>query len=512
MAYGRQHAAEPAEPRAHQPLPGRPADAGAPGGACGGAGHRPPAPGGAPAEGGPDSAARRVGDRTKRRCAALDLGHDAGVMPKFRFALLLACLGCATSAPPATLTSPTAPPVTAEAQRVPFVYVAGYRPEILIFRLDQASGKLTPVGSADGGREPSFLAWDPGGPLPVRRERGGRGAGAGLRHRSGDRRADPAERSALGRVRPRPSVGGPRGQVRAGGQLRPRTPGHHRRAAHRPRRPPGATGRPPRLRRGDHAPLHHRRPQQPLRVRADARAAPTWRRCASIRATGQLEPNRPARVASAPRAGPRHMDFHPNHRFAYVINEQAMTLTAYAFDQNKGTLAEIESLPTVPADIPASARKDFSTADIHVHPSGKLLYGSNRGHNSIVIFKVDDSTGRLTLVGHETRHIARPRNFHIDPIGLAAVRGQPGRGHRHRVPHRRRQRAAGPGWAAHAGRGQALVRRGGDAAGSMTDCTVVTAACPDPAVAAAAGRRTGGGPDGRPGARTPPWRPGARDG
>jgi 6-phosphogluconolactonase len=71
----------------------------------------------------------------------------------------------------------------------------------------------------------------------------------------------------------------------------------------------------------------------------------------------------------------------------------------------------------VPADIPGSARKDFSTADIHVHPSGKLLYGSNRGHNSIVIFRIDDTTGRLTLVGHETRHIARPRNFHIDPTG-----------------------------------------------------------------------------------------------
>jgi 6-phosphogluconolactonase len=71
----------------------------------------------------------------------------------------------------------------------------------------------------------------------------------------------------------------------------------------------------------------------------------------------------------------------------------------------------------VPPDIPGSPRTDLPTADIHVHPSGKLRYGSNRGHNSIVIFRIDDTTGRLTLVGHETRHIARPRNFHIDPTG-----------------------------------------------------------------------------------------------
>jgi 6-phosphogluconolactonase len=132
-------------------------------------------------------------------------------------------------------------------------------------------------------------------------------------------------------------------------------------------------------------------------------------------ATGHLQPNRPNRVQSAPKAGPRHLDFHPSRRFAYVINEQAMTITAYDFDQDKGTLKEIETVATIPADVPAGT--DFSTADIHVHPGGKLLYGSNRGHNSIVIFRIDEGSGRLTLVGHETRHIARPRNFHIDPTG-----------------------------------------------------------------------------------------------
>jgi len=64
-----------------------------------------------------------------------------------------------------------------------------------------------------------------------------------------------------------------------------------------------------------------------------------------------------------------------------------------------------------------ASAKDFSAADVHVHPSGKWLYGSNRGHNSIVIYAIDATTGKLTLVGHETRSIDRPRNFHVDPSG-----------------------------------------------------------------------------------------------
>ena len=109
------------------------------------------------------------------------------------------------------------------------------------------------------------------------------------------------------------------------------------------------------------------------------------------------------------------MDFHPNGRFAYVINESALTVTVYGYDGDKGLLTEIESVSTIPAGV--TDRQGLSTADIHVHPSGQLLYGSNRGHNSIVIFRIAGDTGRLTLIGHETRTIATPRNFHIDPSG-----------------------------------------------------------------------------------------------
>ena len=119
------------------------------------------------------------------------------------------------------------------------------------------------------------------------------------------------------------------------------------------------------------------------------------------------------------------MAFHPNQRLAFVINEQALTVTSYSYQADQGTLTEIASVSTIPAEV--VERKGFSTADIHVHPSGKWLYGSNRGHDSIVQFRIDEATGRLTLVGHEQRTIKKPRNFHLDPTGqLALVANQGG--------------------------------------------------------------------------------------
>jgi 6-phosphogluconolactonase len=337
-------------------------------------------------------------------------------MPKFLSALLLTCMGCATAGQPTSLSSPAAPAVTAQSPRVPFVYVSGYRPEILIFRLDLAGGKLTPVGSADGGREPSFLAWDPAARFlfTVNEVDDGRVLAFAIDQATG----------GLSRLNDESSAGfGPAhlSVDRAGkfvlvanyADSRPGTIGVL---------PIGPDGRlAPPVDRHDFgvATMPHFIAADPSNhfVFVPVKGGPYVAQMRFDGATGQLQPNQPDRVVSAPKAGPRHLDFHPSHRFAYVINEQAMTISAYSFDHGKGTLKEIETVPTVPADIPASARKDFSTADIHVHPSGKLLYGSNRGHNSIVIFRIDDTTGRLTLVGHETRHIARPRNFHIDPTG-----------------------------------------------------------------------------------------------
>jgi 6-phosphogluconolactonase len=128
-------------------------------------------------------------------------------------------------------------------------------------------------------------------------------------------------------------------------------------------------------------------------------------------ATGRMKPNVPPQVAAAAGAGPRHLDFHPNGRFAYVINELDLTMTAYAYDAKTGLLRELQVLPTLP---PAADKVGASCADVHVLANGRFLYGSNRGHNSIVIYRLGDD-GRMTLVGHESRGINRPRNFTIDP-------------------------------------------------------------------------------------------------
>ena len=129
--------------------------------------------------------------------------------------------------------------------------------------------------------------------------------------------------------------------------------------------------------------------------------------------TGKLTANEPAFVSVAAGAGPRHLAFHPNGKFAYVINELNSTLGAFNFDSAKGTLSEIQVLSTLPADFHGKN----STAEVQVHPSGKFVYGSNRGHNSIAVFTVDEQTGKLTPAGEALSGGKIPRNFRIDPTG-----------------------------------------------------------------------------------------------
>ena len=133
-------------------------------------------------------------------------------------------------------------------------------------------------------------------------------------------------------------------------------------------------------------------------------------------ATGKLSENNPDRVMRPKGGDPRHMDFHPNGKFLYMINEHGNTITAYAFDSNTGLPTQIQDVPTLPSNFAGAAMN--TTAQILVHKSGKFLYGSNRGHNSIVIYAVDPATGMLTLVGHQTAGVGpRPRNFNFDPTG-----------------------------------------------------------------------------------------------
>jgi 6-phosphogluconolactonase len=116
-----------------------------------------------------------------------------------------------------------------------------------------------------------------------------------------------------------------------------------------------------------------------------------------------------------PGAGPRHFAFHPGGRYGYAVNELDLTVTAFAFDPQAGTLAPIQTLSTLPADV--TDTKGFSTAEIVTHPSGRFLYASNRGHDSIAMIAVDQATGRLTFLGAEPIRGKTPRNFVIDPTG-----------------------------------------------------------------------------------------------
>jgi len=131
------------------------------------------------------------------------------------------------------------------------------------------------------------------------------------------------------------------------------------------------------------------------------------------RATSQLTPHQPTFFATAPKSGPRHLAFHPNGRTLYAMTEYDNTVIAMTYDGDAGVLSALQIEPTLPADFTG---KSYG-ADIHVHPTGRFLYVTNRGHDSITIFAVDADSGRLTLVGREPVGGEFPRGFAIDPTG-----------------------------------------------------------------------------------------------
>jgi 6-phosphogluconolactonase len=129
---------------------------------------------------------------------------------------------------------------------------------------------------------------------------------------------------------------------------------------------------------------------------------------------GSLVANDPPFAQVAAGAGPRHFAIHPNG-FAYVINEMSVTVTAFRRDIARGSLTELQTISTLPPG--QSVESGFSTADVQVHPSGRFLYGSNRGHDSIVVFAIDQKSGRLTYVENRPTQGSTPRGFGIDPSG-----------------------------------------------------------------------------------------------
>ncbi len=128
---------------------------------------------------------------------------------------------------------------------------------------------------------------------------------------------------------------------------------------------------------------------------------------------GSLTANDPPYAKLDPGAGPRHLAFHPNGKFAYVVNELQSSITAFSYEASCGKLHKLTTVSTLPKGFSGSN----DTAEIKVHPSGKFLFASNRGHDSIAVFSIDSHTGTLTLVDHFPSQGKTPRNFEIDPAG-----------------------------------------------------------------------------------------------
>jgi 6-phosphogluconolactonase len=128
---------------------------------------------------------------------------------------------------------------------------------------------------------------------------------------------------------------------------------------------------------------------------------------------GRLTPNEPPASSLPAGVGPRHVAFHPALPVAYVITELRSGVTVFDWDAERGTLHEVQSVATLPGDF----RDENTTAEVAVHPSGRFLYGSNRGHDSLAVFRVDTASGRLTPDGHVPTRGTAPRHFAIDPTG-----------------------------------------------------------------------------------------------
>jgi 6-phosphogluconolactonase len=138
-------------------------------------------------------------------------------------------------------------------------------------------------------------------------------------------------------------------------------------------------------------------------------------------AKGVLTAAEPPFAATAPGAGPRHIALAPTGRTAWVINEIDCTIAAFTRDAGAGALTMLQTISTLPEG--EGVKQGFSTAEVLLHPSGRFLYGSNRGHDSLTVFAVDPQSGRLTFVQNQPTLGRTPRGFNIDPSGAWLVAG-----------------------------------------------------------------------------------------
>ncbi len=304
------------------------------------------------------------------------------------------------------------------------VYVGTYTGKgsegVYVYRLDSSTGALTPVGKTAGLTNPSFLAIDPRGRCVYAVRESGRGGGAVI---ALSRNATTGELTILNE---QPSGGqGPCYVTvdREGRFLMVANYG----SGHVAVLPIADDGR---LQPASSVVQHEGSSVNPSRQKEPHAhsivldAANRYVLSADLGIDkvmvyrfdsehGKLLPNDPPFVRCEPGSGPRHIAFHPSGKYVYVIEELSSTVEVFAYDADAGTLKPFQRISTLPEGFKGAS----TAADIHVHPSGRFLYGSNRGHNSIAIFAIDDKTGGLRLLGHEPTQGKNPRNFAIDPSG-----------------------------------------------------------------------------------------------
>jgi len=125
-----------------------------------------------------------------------------------------------------------------------------------------------------------------------------------------------------------------------------------------------------------------------------------------------------------PGIAPRHSSFHPTLPFVYVVNERQSSLSCYRYDAGTADISLVQTISTIPADY----AMNNSPADVHVHPNGRFVYSSNRGHNSIAMFRIDETNGRMSLVDIASTQGSTPRGFNFEPSGRFLFAGNQGTG------------------------------------------------------------------------------------
>jgi len=315
---------------------------------------------------------------------------------------------------------------TAEEAGSLFVYVGTYTSGddkgVFIYELDLKTAKLTPIGASGGVKNPSFVELHPNGTFlyavsEVSGKNGGAIAAFALDPKTGK----------LTKLNEQSSVGaGPcHLSVDAGGKFVLAANYGGGSVVSLPIQDDGSLGKAVSFIQHEGSSVNPRRQQGPHAHSINLDHTNHFAMAADLgldevliyrfdAQTGKLSPADPAATKTAPGAGPRHFAFHPGNKFAYVINELESTVTTFSFDAKSGELATLQTISTLPQE---GFDGNNSTAEIRVHPNGRFLYGSNRGHDSLAIYAIDQKTGKLTLVGHQSTLGNTPRNFNLDPSG-----------------------------------------------------------------------------------------------